>query len=227
MSDTVCDDVGAGAQTPDLPRLDRRTTLTWLAGALAAGLPGGAAIGAPRKPAGAHGYGLDPNLLDAKAPWPRIMTPAALRTAALLCDFILPASGEAPSATAVGVPDFIDEWVSAPYPAQVADRALVLGGLTWLEAEARRRHGVGLGRLAAAERGALFEGLTRPPADPAGAEPHRFFRTFRGLVVGAYYTTEAGFRDIGYVGNVAMTSYPGPSAEVTRVLDARLKALGL
>jgi hypothetical protein len=223
--------VGAGPEPePYVAKVDRRTTLAWLAGAGAAALaggPGAAQVGTGAPMPKGPGYGTDPDLLHPTAPWPRIMTKAQLQTAALLCDFILPASEEAPSATALGVPDFIDEWVSAAYPEQTADRPVILEGLAWLEAEARRRHGADLFHTAADDRTALFASLTRKPSDPALARPHAFFRRFRSLTIGAYYTTKAGFEDIGYIGNVAQLSYPGPSDAVKAVLDARLKTLGL
>jgi hypothetical protein len=90
-----------------------------------------------------------------------------------------------------------------------------------------RRRGAALPSLARADRDALLQALTVKPADPAMAAPHAFFGRFHHLTVGAYYTTAAGFRDIGYIGNAPMTSYPGPSAEVRAVLDARLRTLGL
>jgi hypothetical protein len=209
-------------------RVDRRTTLAWLGGAAAAVVAGDAfaarAYEVARSPT-ALGYGTDPDLLHPTAPWPRTLTRAQLQTAALLCDFILPASADAPSAAALGVPDFIDEWVSAPYPAQMADRPVILDGLNWLADEAR--YGFDLLHMAPAERAALFAGLTRRPSDPALVAPHAFFRRFRSLTIGAYYTTEAGFKQIGYIGNVPLASYPGPSDEVTVVLDRELKKLGL
>ncbi len=48
--------------------------------------------------------------------WPLTLTPAQRRLAAVLVDLIIPADEHSPSAPAVGVVDFIDEWVSAPYP---------------------------------------------------------------------------------------------------------------
>ena len=47
------------------------------------------------------------------------------------------------------------------------------------------------------------------------------------LTIGAYYTTEAGFKDIGYIGNVARTRDEGPSAEVKAHLERELAKLGL
>jgi hypothetical protein len=222
---------------PYVSRIDRRTALSWL-GAAAASI-GGVGVAPEQAAATAAGqvpvlqvpvpggYGTDPNLKHPTIPWPRLFTAAQLQAVALLCDFILPASADAPSARAVGVPDFIDEWISAPYPEQLADRPVILGGLTWLEAEARRRHGADLMGLAAADRADLFRALKSTPSDAGMAAPHAFFRRLRALIIGAYYTTKPGFKDIGYIGNVAMASYPGPSDEVKAVLARELKKLGL
>ena len=219
--------------TPYVSRIDRRTTLAWLGGAAAA-LAGGAAAVPARSEAAvvthavANGYGTDPKLTHpAPAPWPRLLTKAQLQTAALLCDFILPASAEAPAATALGVPDFIDEWVSAPYPDQVRDRPVILAGLTWIEDEAQRRYRSDLFHAAPADRTALLTALTQKPTDAALAKPHMFLWRFRALVIGAYYTTKPGFKDVGYHGNVALASYPGPSDAVKAHLDRELKKLGL
>jgi len=221
---------------PYVSRIDRRTTLAWLGGAAAAGLAGGAEIlagpvaAAPAVVAGQdrHGYGADPKLTRPQPPpWPRILSKAELQTAALVCDFILPASSDAPSASSLGVPDFIDEWISAPYPDQLRDRPVILDGLRWLETEALRRYQTDLFNAPPGERSALLTGLTTKPSDPALAAPHTFFRTFRSLTIGAYYTTKPGFRDVGYHGNVALASYPGPSDAVKAHLDSELKKLGL
>jgi hypothetical protein len=200
---------------PYVSRIDRRTALTWLGAAAAAIAARGGATEAVASARGAEGYGTDPNLLHPTIPWPRVLTPAQLQAAALLCDFILPASADAPSASALGVPDFIDEWVSAPYPDQLADRPIIVGGLDWLSAQPL------------AGRDALLRALAAKPASPAMARPHAFFRRFRALTSGAYYTTQPGFKDVGYIGNVPLKSYPGPSDAVKAVLDARLKQLGL
>jgi hypothetical protein len=201
---------------PYISRIDRRTALTWLGAAAAAIAAGGADAAGPVASArGVQGYGTDPNLLHPTISWPRMLTAAQLQTAALLCDFILPASADAPSANALGVPDFIDEWISAPYPSQVADRPVIIGGLDWLRAQP------------ASGRDALLQQLAGTTAGSSMAEPRHFFRKFRILTIGAYYTTKPGFKDVGYIGNVPLKAYPGPSDAVKAVLDARLKTLGL
>jgi hypothetical protein len=213
---------------PYVETVDRRTALAWV-GVVGAALAGGAGVvvyGSYRegRPV-AKGYGTDPKLTKPeKAPWPRIMTAAQLQAAALMCDHILPATANAPSATALGVPDFLNEWVSAPYPDQLKDRAILLDGLEALRMKAQRAHGRDLMEIAAADRAALFQAL----AAAKDKTPARiFFRRMRSLVVGAYYTTPAGFRDIGYIGNVPRTSDPGPSDEVKAHIERELAKLGL
>ena len=225
---------------PYVSKVDRRTTLAWLATAAAATPALGRAqspndraekpvVAAPQtERPGPKGYGTDPALVSPKpAPWPRLMTPAQLQVAAVLCDFILPASADAPSATALHVPDFLDEWVSAPYPQQVADRPLLLYGLDWLEEESRRRFSRGLTDLPAIDLTALLTPLTVRTTERTTLNPHAFFRRFRALTIGAYYTTPAGFKDIGYIGNVARSADPGPSPAVVAELETRLKQMGL
>ncbi len=200
-------------------KVDRRTALVWVGAAGAAVAAAGTGVVVYRKavqPTEGPGYGTDPKLNPpVKAPWPRLLSDDELQAAAVLADFILPATATAPAASALGVPDFIDEWVSAPYPDQIEDRPVIRDGLKRLIPH--------LVRGDAARRTAALKAL------PASADEatRAFFKRFRALTVGAYYTTEAGFRDVGYIGNEVRTSDPGPSAEVTAVLEERLKALGL
>jgi hypothetical protein len=224
MADDAKPPVEKGAETPQttyVSKIDRRTAIAWI-GAVGAATAVGAGVvvygrRADHKPAAeAKGYGTDPKLVTPeKAPWPRILTQDELQTAAILCDFILPASGGAPSASALGVPDFIDEWVSAPYPDQLKDRPIIRDGLKALGP-----------KVLGGDAGKRSAALTALPAATDEAS-RAFFRRFRALVVGAYYTTEAGFKDIGYIGNVARSSDPGPSAAVKAALEAQFKKLGL
>jgi hypothetical protein len=201
------------APEPYVSKIDRRTALTWIGvvGAATAAAAAGVVVYGP-KSAGvaAKGYGTDPKLNPpVKAPWPRIMSHDQLQTAAILADHILPATATAPSASALGVPDFVNEWVSAPYPDQLKDRPIILDGLNAISRDIMGKD--------AAKRAAALAAL------PGSA----FFKRFRALTIGAYYTTEAGFKDIGYIGNVARASDPGPSEEVKAVLERELQKLGL
>ncbi len=194
---------------PYVRKIDRRTALTWIGVVGAATAVGaGVVVYGPKiggKTPGTKGYGTDPKLVEPEpAPWPRLLSDGELQAAAVLSDFILPASATAPAATALGIPDFIDEWISAPYPDQEKDRPLIRDGLK---------------ALGSKPDGAKLAAL--PKASP------EFFKRFRYLVIGAYYTTEAGFKDLGYIGNVSRPADPGPSAEVKAALERELAKLGL
>jgi hypothetical protein len=195
-------------------KIDRRTALTWIGvvGAATAAAAAGVVVYGPKTGGKGEtkGYGTDPKLNPpVKAPWPRIMSHDQLQTAAILADHILPATPTAPSASALGVPDFVNEWVSAPYPDQLKDRPIILDGLDAITRDVMGKD--------ASKRAAALAAL------PGSA----FFKRFRALTVGAYYTTEAGFKDIGYIGNVARASDPGPSAEVKAALEREFQKLGL
>jgi hypothetical protein len=206
--------------------LDRRTTIKWVLTASAAwpfldGAPAESASAATRA---ARGYGTDPSLTRNYAPgelWPLTFTAAQRRLAGILADIIIPADDHSPSASAVGVVDFIDEWVSAPYSAQSKDRRLVLGGFVWLDAEAMRRFGKIFSQLDVAGQHGICDDICdgARAARPRRAAA-RFFSRYRDLTAGGFYSTPAGRKDLNYIGNVPRAGNDGPPA-------ALLKALGL
>ena len=124
-------------------RIDRREAIKWIVAATATvSLLQVRSFGASTSLA--TGYGTDPDLLKDYKPgdlWPLTFTPEQRRTVAALCDVIIPADDRSPSASSLGVPDFIDEWISAPYPAHQADRKEILEGLAWLDKESEKRFG--------------------------------------------------------------------------------------
>src|SRR5262249_28276368 len=62
------------------------------------------------------------------------------KTVGVLCDLILPADERSGSATAAGVPEFIDDWIDFRRREDGNDAlaSLIQGGLSWLDAESRR-----------------------------------------------------------------------------------------
>ena len=187
--------------------LDRRTAIKWvLAASAALRLPSVSFDATAAAPA-AQGYGKDPNLMKVYASgelWPLTLTKEQRATATALSDLMIPADDTSPAASSVGVVDFIDEWISAPYPEHAVDRKAVVDGLGWIDGEAQRRFGTTFAKLSATQMAAI--------ADAATANP--FFVRYRALTAGGFYTTPVGMRDLKYVGNVAMASFEGPSQEV-------------
>jgi hypothetical protein len=74
----------------------------------------------------------------------------------------------------------------------------------------------------------VFEGFVpRDQEVNASAARGGFFYRFRFLVLGAYYTSSEGFADIGYVGNVALASYPAVTEQERATLNRELRSLGI
>jgi hypothetical protein len=131
----------------------------------------------------------------------------------------MPADEKSPAASDVGVPDFVDEWVSAPYPAQLADRKVILEGLAWLDAESNRRFGMDFAGGGRREMTAICDDI----CDESSAAPEfkvaaRFFDRFRSVTAGGYYTSPEGTKDIGYVGNVPSATFDGPPQDLLQKL---------
>ena len=217
-------------------RIDRRRTLAWLGSAVAAvniTLPSvsSAAVDGAGTPvnAKAKGYGNDPDLMHPTVPWPKTLSARQLELSGVLADMILPPTATAPAPSAVGIPDFVDEWVSAPYPDHQRDRGLVLSGLIWLDSEAGKRWGKSFTEVSGEQRLKLLTEVSTPPAqgDGAAAIRYGFFRRFRTISVGAYYSLEQNFEEIGYVGNKALKAFPPPTAAETKLINEAIAKLGL
>lgn len=205
--------------------MDRRDAIKWMLAAAAtmAVLERNALAASAAAPA-TKGYGSDPDLLKDYKPgdvWPLTMTEPQRRTTAALCDVIIPEDSKSPSASALHVHDFIDEWISAPYPDQQKDRTVVLEGLAWLDAESQKRFGANFTELVRKQQTLICDDICYlEKAKPELKQAAQFFKKFRDLTAGGFYTTPEGMTDIGYVGNVPLPEFAGPPPEV-------LKKLGL
>lgn len=204
--------------------MDRRTTIQWmLAASAACSLP--LARGAHAHPAlPARGYGTDPDLLKVYRRgelWPLTLSAPQRRLAGILADLIIPADAHSPSASAVGVVEFIDEWISAPYPQHLRDRTIVLDGLTWLDAEAARRSDRIFSDLDESARIEICDAICSESraADEQRAAAH-FFARYRDLTAGGFYSSPVGRQDLNFIGNVPLVRFDGPPPEL-------LKSLGL
>jgi hypothetical protein len=211
--------------------LSRRATLEWMAAvSFVTALPRGirAAASAPNSsPQITSGYGTDPNLKEPVVPWPLVMEPYQLKLTAALADLILPASAAAPAASVLGVAEFINEWVSAPYSDQVKDRTRLIEGLRWIDAESVRRGQRNFLESDSSVRQGIMNDIGRKPPRATYGVQSLFFNRFRFLVVSSYYTTPDGFEDIGYTGNIPLAAYPPMTDEERTILDGALSKLGV
>lgn len=203
-------------------RMDRREAIKWIAAATATvSLLNFRSFGAS-VPA-VTGYGTDPDLMKFYKPgdlWPLTFSEAQHRAVAALCDVIIPADDKSPGASSLGVPDFIDEWISAPYPDQQNDREEILKGLVWLDRESKKRFRKGFAGLNDGQKHDICDDICFvPKARPDFKAAARFFARFRNLTAGGFYTTPQGWKDIQYLGNVALVRFDGPPPEVLKYLN--------
>lgn len=201
--------------------MDRRKLLQVLGAAAA--LPAASAPAdttpeqAPAGPpwTGPAGTPSDPNLVTPKIWWRKVLQPGELATLAVLCDTIIPADGHSPAASQVGVPDYINEWVSAPYDYQREALVRLRGGLAWLNHEAGRRFNRPFAGLTEAERHQICDDICyEKTAKPEFLGPARFFDMVRDLTATGFYTTREGMKDLQYIGNIPLQRWDGPPREV-------------
>ncbi|GAA2228380.1 MULTISPECIES: gluconate 2-dehydrogenase subunit 3 family protein [Kitasatospora] len=168
------------------------------------------------------GYGTDPNLVTPHTPWPRTLSERERALIGVLADIILPGTGEYPAPSGMGITDFFDEWVSAPYGTQQGHRAVITAGLAMVDAEAQRQFGAGFVELDPSRQRAIVDQIASTTA-----ADRKFFIRFRSLVLVGYFTSDIGFKAIGYVGNVPLLGFPGVTPEAQRIIDDELRKLGL
>jgi hypothetical protein len=161
------------------------------------------------------GLGADPDLLKKEIPWPRTFSAAEKKAAAALADLLIPADEHGPAASAVGVVDFLDEWISAPYDTQERDAKVIRAGLAWLDAESTKRFAKPFADAAVAEQTALVDDVLKEGTE-ARKKAYSFWRLFRDRAAGGYYSTPEGWRALGYTGNAPLSEFPGATPEALK-----------
>ncbi|WP_420321971.1 gluconate 2-dehydrogenase subunit 3 family protein [Flagellimonas sp.] len=122
-------------------------------------------------------------------------------TIAVLCDLILPATGEYGSATDAEVPDFIEFMVKDIPELQTPLR----GGLMWLDHKCNTENNVVFKSATREQQKAILDTIAFPDSEiPEQEQPLeiQFFSTMRNLTVSGYYTTKMGIEELGYKGNM-------------------------
>lgn len=121
-----------------------------------------------------------------------------LVTIAVLCDLILPGDHPNGGALDAGLPDFVEFMAKERSNYKLPLR----GGIMWLDSYALDSFGADFLNVTEAERLQLCDRIAYPDnTDPELQPGIRFFALMRDLTLTGYYTTELGFRDLGYVGN--------------------------
>jgi len=202
-------------------RISRREIIKWFTAAAAASQMSPLGTWAQEEEAGSPavaGYGKDPKVTDIYKPgdvWPLTLSRKQRETVTVLADVILPKDEWGPAASDLQVPEFIDEWVSAPYPRQQRSRETILPGLEVADTLSQERYRKNLAELSPSQISTLLEDAAKAKGERSIlGRAESFFYEFTGLCMGAYYGTPEGWKAIGYVGNVPLPTFDGPPQEV-------------
>jgi hypothetical protein len=186
--------------------IGRREMLQRLIGTVGAGfsLPGLAAA----HPLRAHL--LDPERVaaaDASAARgepPRFLDAAQLATLTFLAERIVPGS------TTAGVAPFIDRLLAVD---KAAHQKEFLDALRAIDAEAAARFQHPWQALGAQAQTELLTAVSTlapaAPAEPRTPNLRDHFDHLKGWIAGAYYSSEAGMRELGFTGALFFTAFPG------------------
>ena len=177
----------------------------------AAMLPSAAAYGS-KPPAGQTG---EPTQAHGEYK-PRVFNAHEWKTVHALSDLIIPADERSGSATQAGVPQFIDDWLDLKGGIL---KAQVLGGLTWLDMECTRLFSHTFVECSTAQQKQILDRIAYPAkAAPEDANAAAFFNHIRDLVVSGFFSSEAGVKDLPYLGNKMLTEWDGCPTEVLNKL---------
>ena len=185
-------------------RLERRAMLR-----LMAVMPAGALFSVAGSAATApKGLATEPVSPDATTLYqPKVFNAHEWKTVHALCDLIIPADERSVSATAAGVPEFIDDWLDLLRGDLLSS---IRGGLAWLDIECNRLFGTDFIAAAAAQQEQILDRIAYPKkAAPEDANAVAFFNHFRDLVVSGFFTSEVGIKDLPYLGNEPLSEWQG------------------
>ncbi len=169
---------------------------------------------------------------------PKVFTAHEWSTIAKLSEIVVPADERSGSAVDAGAPQFVDLLCSQ----NTTLTETFVGGIAWFDAEMRKRAGKAFVEATAQEQTAMldvivaaertvrelntesglyarapqykgFAGYTVKPGTDL-APGVKFFDWARRLIVDAYFTSAMGIKDVGYIGNGAMSKYEVPKASI-------------
>jgi hypothetical protein len=155
----------------------------------------------------------------ATAPYiPKFFTAHEWQTASMLADYIIPRDERSGSATDAKVPEYMD-WLLADKESSENSRTAMRGGLAWLDVEASERFGTTFIKATDAQRKQILDDIAWPKkAKPELSQGVAFFNRFRDLTASGFFSSEMGYKDVKFVGNVALPSWTGCSPEANAKL---------
>lgn len=168
---------------------------------------------------GPRGTPADPDLINPVISWKNVMTQGELKKAGAIMDVILPTTEDSPGLTDSGGMKFINHWVSAPYEDQQYDLKQMRAALKWFDEEARQRFQKDFAALADGQKIEICDDVCfARKAKDEFKKGAGYFDKMRWLAMTGYYLTDAGRKDVGFIGNTATQKFDGPPMSVMEKL---------
>lgn len=138
---------------------------------------------------------------------PKAFNEHEYKTLQRLSDLIIPADEHSPGALVAGAADWID-FMASNSPEL---REIFTGGMAWLDHEIQRRYGADFLDAKTEQQTAMLDliGIEKN-AKPENEASIHFFHWARNLVLDAYYTSPIGIKELGYMGNTAVSEFHVP-----------------
>lgn len=128
----------------------------------------------------------------------RFFTEHELATITVLVDIIIPKDDKSGSASDAGVPEFI-EFIVKDIPSH---QTPIRGGLRWLDSQCLSRYEAVFKDAGKEQQLEMVNDIAWPQDVKPGMEQGvAFFNRMRDLTASGFFTSEIGFKDLGYVGN--------------------------
>ena len=150
-----------------------------------------------------------PEFAAAAAYSPKFFTAHEWKVVSTLVDLIIPKDERSGSATDAKVPEYID-WLMADGETSRDSQTSMRGGLAWMDIQSQIRFGKTFTAVADAQRRQILDDIAWPKtAKPEMSQGVAFFNRFRDLTASGFFSSEMGYKDVRFVGNVFNPGYNG------------------
>ena len=198
--------------------MKRRDMLKAMSAVPAVLIPFGTAVAAEQK---ASGSAAAAQVATATTYQRKVFNGHEWETIKVLSDLIIPADERSSSASQAGVPAFIDDWLDFKGGKLKAE---ILGGLTWLDLECNREFGHDFVSCPLTQQKKILDRIAYPDkAVPEDSNYVAFFSRLRDLVVGGFFSSEQGVKDLPYLGNKYVPVWKGCPPDVLAQMEQNLK----
>jgi gluconate 2-dehydrogenase gamma chain len=145
----------------------------------------------------------------------KVLNAHEYQTLEKLADLILPSDERSPGAVASGACEFID--LLASQNPRLLD--IYTGGIGWLDQTMRRRYATDFIKATPNQQTALLDLIAYRKNESSDLGPGiEFFDWARRMVVDAYYTSPAGIKAVGYMGNTSVAKFEVPQEAIDYAL---------